>query len=153
VASPDAGPEALDALAEGEVEAMREVAEAAGPSEAFRVASADLPGAGAVPAEPRAPEREQRAERVGGAPPWAFLLEEEADVDPDELFRGAGTFGGPERPAGAVAHEELLAGAARVEDSAPGRVGASAGEAPDVGRPLLEEDDLKKFREWLKSLK
>lgn len=85
-----------------------------------------------------------------GSAPWAFLLLDEEDHDPDEVF-------GPTpaaATAGAAASVAGMAGeAASMRDEAPEH-GVPAGEraAPAEESSLLEQEDLKRFREWLKSL-
>jgi tetratricopeptide (TPR) repeat protein len=104
-----------------------------------------------------------RAETSGAASAraeasWAFLLVDEEDVDPDELFGGRSPAAGAERE-GRPAMLPDLAGSGRERLSEPPARPARV-EAPDAEPereaarvPPVHDDDLRKFQEWLKSLK
>jgi tetratricopeptide (TPR) repeat protein len=64
-------------------------------------------------------------------PSWAFLLDDEEDQDPDEVFTASAA------PAFEVSPEA---------EPGPGRDGGAAGAAP------ADDEDLRKFQEWLRSL-
>jgi hypothetical protein len=101
-----------------------------------------LPVDGAGVASVQMPEEVRRGERKPAPLPWAFLLEEEMDHDPEEVFAG--------RAASARGEHS---GAAREVDApagpAPAPRAAEASPAPSA----IPDDDLKKFQEWLKSLR
>lgn len=69
---------------------------------------------------------------------WAFLLADEADRDPEEVF-------GPKAPEPARASTG--------EPRVPTSVGEQVAERAPDGESPAEQDDLRKFREWLKTLK
>jgi tetratricopeptide (TPR) repeat protein len=124
-------PVAREAALPGEMRVTGDEVVAAGPLEA---ASPALAAAGPLPsgAQEGFPEVASRP----AVPPWAFLLEDEPDRDPDEVFATRGT--------GATA----APGAGPPGDAGP----PSEAEAAPAATSLAE-DDLKKFQEWLRSLR
>jgi tetratricopeptide (TPR) repeat protein len=100
----------------------------------------------AGPAEPGGPAFETFAD-IGGQSfasrpagvPWAFLLEDEVDHDPEEVFAT--------RRAGGAGASRV---AAASQEPAPG---PSETASRPADSPAVAEDDLKKFQEWLKSLR
>jgi tetratricopeptide (TPR) repeat protein len=68
---------------------------------------------------------------------WAFLLEDEEDQDPEEVF--AAPAAGGREPSAA--------------EPRPAAGGAEAPRAPDASAPpAADDEDLRKFQEWLRSL-
>jgi tetratricopeptide (TPR) repeat protein len=78
------------------------------------------------------------------AEPWAFLLVDEADQDPDEVF-------GPAGAVGSSGHDGGIRDTVLSDELFPGEGMPEAGH-PKEGSPL-EDEDLQKFQEWLRSLK
>lgn len=99
------------------------------PSETERSAGFELPE-----------DVETRRASTPAPVPWAFLLEDELDRDPDEVFAMRG---------GTARSEVLSATSASEPGSPPGA--ATVPGTPETAS--LGEDDLKKFQEWLKSLR
>lgn len=101
-----------------------------------------LPAEGAGIAAVPMPEEVRRAERKPAPLPWAFLLEEEVDHDPEEVFAGR-----------AASARGELSGAGYEADRPAGPASAPrVAEAP-AAPSAIPDDDLKKFQEWLKSLR
>ncbi len=122
----------------GEIQITGEQVITAGSVEAF---VAPPEGAEGETAFEMAGELEARSPGSRPAPvPWAFLLEDEVDHDPEEVFAARG----------GVTPGEALVGAGRSEPAAS--PGPAAGPRP-ADTLVVPEDDLKKFQEWLKSLR
>lgn len=109
---------------------------------------ADVAGADAGRFERAAPPRPE---------PWAFLLEDEVDQDPDDVFGPArATVPGSRGDNADRGEEAWLRPAerrARTSGAAAEDREAGVAEPAGVDAGLVDDQDLKKFQEWLRSLK